>query len=31
LSSGGDSSSMCQNEYTMPAPISAPWTAIDTA
>src|SRR6185369_8880238 len=31
LSSGGDSSSMCQNEYAIPTAISAPWTPIDSA
>src|SRR5262245_25422563 len=31
FSSGGDSSSTCQNEYTMPAVISAAWSATDAA
>ena len=31
FSNGGDSSSTCQNEYTTPAAISAPWNAIDNA
>src|SRR3954447_25940839 len=31
FSSGGESSSMCQNEYATPTAISAPWTPIDSA